>query len=301
MCSGKKAANVLVEKFASVSRVAIPRARQAEVKQQLSSLQSKPRADEEHLATGFAMAELQEGLDGLKLRKSPGKDGVTNEMLKNLGRGAKETLLKVINVSWKTGKTPAAWKEAIMVPILKPGKDKLDPASYRPISLLSCIGKLMERMVNRRLCWHLESKELLVSWQNGFRQHRSTEDQVAYIAQEIEDGYQAREHTLAVWVDMEKAFDTVWREALKLKLLRMGVTGRMFEWLAQYLENRTARVQVEGKLSRKRTLEQGVPQGGVLSPTLFLVFVNDIAPCMPKEIRKAMYAATWHCGRDINR
>ena len=113
---------------------------------------------------------------------------------------------------------------------------------------------------------------------------------MAYIAQEIEDGYQAREHTLAVWVDMEKAFDTVWREALKLKLLRMGVTGRMFEWLAQYLENRTARVQVEGKLSRKRTLEQGVPQGGVLSPTLCLVFVNDIAPCMPIEVRKAMYA-----------
>ena len=151
MCSGKKAANVLVEKFASVSRVAIPRARQAEVKQQLSSLQSKPRADEEHLATEFAMAELQEGLDGLKLRKSPGKDGVTNEMLKNLGRGAKETLLKVINVSWKTGKTPAACKEAIMVPILKAGKNKLEPASYRPISLLSCMGKLMERMVNRRL------------------------------------------------------------------------------------------------------------------------------------------------------
>ena len=95
----------------------------------------------------------------------------------------------------------------------------------------------MERMVNRRLIWHLESKQLLMPQQSGFRQHRSTEDQVSYIAQEIEDGFQDKKHTLVVWVDMEKAFDTVWKDGLRVKLLKMGIKDRMFEWISQYLVN----------------------------------------------------------------
>jgi hypothetical protein len=108
-------------------------------------------------------------------------------MVKHLGQIAKVNLLKLFNISWKTGKVPSEWKEAIAVPIPKPGKNKLNLSSYRPISLLSCLGKFMERTVNRRLFWHLESKQLLMPQQSGFHQHRSTEDQVSYTAQEIEE------------------------------------------------------------------------------------------------------------------
>ena len=125
-----------------------------------------------------------------------------------------------------------------MVPIPKKGKDKTDPNSYRPISLLSCTSKLMERIVNTRLVWHLEKKWLLIPQQAGFRKHMSTEDQVAHIAQEIEDAFQEGQHTLAVWVDMEKAFDKVWHDGLRLKMLKAGVGGKMFHWISHLLANR---------------------------------------------------------------
>merc|ERR1711879_418458 len=97
----------------------------------------------------------------LKNKKAPGVDGVTNDMLKHLGPGAKNTLLKIFNSSWHSGKFPTRWKEAQIRPSLKKGKDKKKPDSYRPISLLSCTGKLLERLVNKRLLWYLESNNIL--------------------------------------------------------------------------------------------------------------------------------------------
>ena len=128
-----------------------------------------------------------------------------------------------------------------MIPILKRGKDKSKAESYRPISLTSCVGKLMERLINTRLMWHLEEKKHITPEHAAFRQDRSTEDQITYIAQAIEDAFQDKKHTLAVWIDLEKAFDKVWKEGLKLKLHQCGVAGRMFKWIGQYMHNRKAK------------------------------------------------------------
>ena len=156
----------------------------------------------------FSMKEFEEALITLKTQKSPGPDKVTNEMLGHLGSKAKSKLLTLFNNSWKTGHVPQSWREADMVPIHKKGKDRVNAENYRPISLTSCVGKLLERMINTRLVWHLEKNKIITPEQAGFRQHHSTEDQVAYIAQKIEDGFQDKQHTLTVWIDMEKAFDT---------------------------------------------------------------------------------------------
>ena len=107
----------------------------------------------------------------------------------------------------------------------------------------------MERIVNSRLMWHLEEKQLLLPQQAGFRKHLSTEDQVAHIAQGIEDAFQEGSQTVAVWVDMEKAFDKVWHD--RLKMLKAGVSGKMYQWISHLLANRTARVQLQGHTSRK--------------------------------------------------
>ena len=144
----------------------------------------------------------------MKQKKAPGPDGITNEMLKHLGPGAKRTLLRIYNQSWSTGIVPTIWKEAVIRPIPKMGKDKRDPSSYRPISLLSCVGKLLERIISKRLIWHLESNSVLASTQTGYRQFQSTEDQLALLTQEIEDAFQEKK-VLAVFFDLSKAFDKV--------------------------------------------------------------------------------------------
>ena len=91
--------------------------------------------------------------------------------------------------------------------------------------------------------WHLEKNQLITPQQAGFRQHHSTEDQVTYLSQKTEDGFQGKKHTLAVWVDFEKAYDKVWNDGLRVKLRKAGVKGCMFKWISHYLQNRTARVQ----------------------------------------------------------
>ena len=121
------------------------------------------------------------------------------------------------------GVVPAVWKEAIVIPVPKKGKDKKNPRSYHPISLLNCVGKLPERMVNRRLINHLESNNVLSPTQTDYRKYRSTEDQLAYLAQNIEDAFQEKRKVLAVFFDLSNAFDKVWKEGLLVKLLRTGV------------------------------------------------------------------------------
>ena len=171
-----------------------------------------------------------------------------------------------------------------MIPILKKGKDPKKANSYRPVSLTSCVVKTMERIVNERLKWYLETETLLAPEQAGFRQFRSTEDQATYLSQEIEDAFQEQKLVLVTWIDLQKAFDKVWMEGLLVKLLRNGIASDMFNWIKSYLYDRRARVSVDRIHSKKILLRQGVPQGGVLSPTLFLLFVNDLVSELPKGI-----------------
>lgn len=137
------------------------------------------------MAISMTMNELETAILSLEQRKSLGRDGVTNDILRRLGSVAKRVLLKLMNLSWRRGVVTQAWKEAKMVPIPKKDKEKMNPNSYRPIFLLSCTCKLMERIINIRLIWHLETKRLWLPQQAGFRKHMSTEYQVAHIAQEM--------------------------------------------------------------------------------------------------------------------
>ncbi|GFR63955.1 RNA-directed DNA polymerase from mobile element jockey [Elysia marginata] len=127
------------------------------------------------MSTNFTQHELDRAIQDLKLKKSPGEDGVTNEIIQHLGKNN-------VGESRSPRNIPQIWKEAIIIPIYKQGKDKKKPESYRPVSLLSCLGKTMERMVNTRMTWYLEKNNILVEEQAGFQRDRCTEDQITLIA-----------------------------------------------------------------------------------------------------------------------
>ena len=204
--TGKKAANCLIETYEQNSNVHIPNDRKKDVHNELKKCETNEINAPDYMKKPFTLDEMEEAKASLKLKRSPGPDKITNEMLLHLGPKANSKLLQIYNNSWKTGHIPQSWREATMIPVHKKGKNRKDVNSYRPISLLSCIGKLLERMVNTRLTWHLERNNIYANEQAGFRQNLSTEDQVTYIAQKIEDGFQKKQHTLTVWIDMEKGF-----------------------------------------------------------------------------------------------
>ena len=236
----------------------------------------------------FTDQELKAALSKLKKKKSPGPDKVHNEMLTHLGTLGRKALLRLVNLTWEKGKIPKPWRNAHIIPILKNGKDPKIPKSYRPISLTSCIGKVAERMVNRRLYWWLESSNLLTDIQAGYRAANRTEDQLFRLVQSIQDGFQEGHSTTAVFVDFQQAYDRVWRKGLLLKMQRLGIKGKMYSWIKDFLQERTIQTRVDNNISEKRVQEEGLPQGSALSCTLFLIFLNDLPEALKCE--KAMYA-----------
>ena len=288
--TGKRAANTFAKNYAKESDTNIPQYLQKEIRKEEKDRRRNCGQVHEAMEHKITMPELLKAIKKLKKKKSPGPDNITNEMIQHLGNTALQKLLHIINLSWSSGQVPQCWKEAIMIPVLKKGKNKNKAISYCPISLTSCLCKTMERIVNLRLQLYLETESILVPEQAGFRQYKSTEDQTTHLTQVIEDAFQAKKVALAVFIDLQKAFDKVWKDGLLVKLLRNGIAGNMYQWTKSYLHNRRARVMVDGHCGRKVLLRQGVPQGGVLSPMLFVLFINDIVSELPKGVHAALYA-----------
>ena len=286
---GKQAADCFAKTYENASDLSVKaeQRRKARREQQRRSRKEKPT---DIMTNPLTLQELEKVLSKLKKNKSPGPDGITNEMLTHLSTASRLKLLEIFNLTWEEGRLPQIWKEAIMMPVHKKGKDKSKSSSYRPISLTSCVVKTMERIVNGRMMWFLESNKILSEQQAGFRQFRSTEDQVTYLAQEVEDAFQNGNVLMATWIDLQKAFDKVWTDGLLVKVQRCGIGGKMYKWISSFLDNRRARVSVDGKQSRKFILRHGVPQGGVISPTLFLIFIDDLVSKLPKGVKIALYA-----------
>jgi len=228
----------------------------------------------EHYNKLFNIEELKEAIQQAK-EGAPGHDEIHYWFLKNSGINFKTALLQTINKFWENGKMPTAWKTAHVIPIPKPKKDKTNPANYRPISLLSCAAKTMERMIKNRLYWQAETNKWLSPHQSAFRRDRNTTDALLNL---IEEGYEAirkREEVLAVFLDIKKAYDTVWHDGLIYKLHQKGLRGRMLHYINNFLRERICVVKLQGIQSNPYFPTAGVPQGSVLSTLLFNIYVND--------------------------
>ena len=171
---------------------------------------------------------------------------------------------------------PSLWKKAIVVPVLKSGKDPKKTASYRPISLISIMGKSMERIINNRLNWLLETNNVIANKQAGFRIHRSTSEHIAKFSQCIKDALDDKCQLKAVYIDFKSAYDSVWKENLLLKLAQSGIRSNLLQWFESFISHRVGKVCYGDHYSKYHTLQTGLPQGLVTSCTLFNLYINDL-------------------------
>ena len=236
----------------------------------------------------FSLAELQQGINQVQSKSAPGDDQISNAMLKHMSPKAMETMLDIMNHSLRENVFPTTWKKATIIPLLKPGKDPEKLGSYRPICITSCLGKLLERSMKSRLMFILESNGKLKPEQTGFRKLRSTQDQMLRMTQDIADGLnkpKPAKRTVLCLIDFSRAFDSVWHPGLLHKLLNMDLPICYVKWIKSFLQDRSTRVRFENVNSRYRRFKAGTPQGSVISPCIFIMFINDILDDLPEGVK----------------
>ena len=247
----------------------------------------------------FTLDELKKAIRS-KSDTSPGKDRICYIFFRKMSEGTLNIIVKIINKMWEKSFIPESWKSTIIIPILKDGKSPHETTSYRPISLTSNFCKLFETMLNQRLLWFLETNNKLRNNQSGFRRYHSTLDHLITISDTINKALCNKQSTLALFLDITKAYDMVNTEGLLIKLHQIGIQGRAFLWIKEFLCNRCHQVQVNTSLSSFKKSENGVPQGSVISPLLFNIMINDIP--LPANSNNSLFAddiAIWEPRKNV--
>lgn len=236
----------------------------------------------------FTKKELDDGIKAMNKKGSPDQYNLSNKILNHISDQTKDALLNLFNRCVTELKIPRKWKESTITMIHKK-EDKSNIQNYRPISITPCVMRLFERLLLARLKKHLDDNNILIKNQSGFRNGRSTKDNITFLTQKIFEAFNKKKgkHKLkrkvyATFYDIKGAFDSVWHAGLIFKLVKIKTPYYLLQIIINFLQGRSFTVKVGAYESKRRSITCGVPQGAVLSPTLFSIFIND----MPMKYRK---------------
>ena len=221
--------------------------------------------------------EVLSALNSLNSHKSTGPDQLSAKILKMLAILIAEPLAKLFNKSLSTSKFPHHWKEANVTPIFKRKGSASDPQNYRPISLLCCLSKILEKIVFRRIYDHLSENALLSENQSGYRPHHSKQLQLAYMTDSLYKSLDKGQDFTAIYLDVTKYFDKIWHKGLLFKCENeFFITGPLLDWLKSYLTDRRQKVRIGNSYSTTMTINSGCPQGSILGPLLALLYLDGL-------------------------
>ena len=231
--------------------------------------------------------EIAKLIQNLNPKKTGGCDNISPRLLIAANETMTPLLEHLFNLSFKTKTVPEKLKIAKLIPIFKKQLDeeRLIPGNYRPISLLSIIDKLLEKLMYSRLISFIKKHNILFKYQFGFRKQHSTTLALIEITDNIIKDLEDGKCSAGIFIDFKKAFDTVDHGILLSKLEHYGIRGPALQWLKSYISNRQQFAHVNGKNSTIQNITCGVPQGSVLGPLLFLIYTNDIGNSTESKIR----------------